>query len=110
MIKAVQPYSISHTSSIPQQNNVTSFGAKPFRVPVTIEHTLDGFPLGKITGNFAKEYENPNAKQLYKQLKKSRGIGEKSRLREEMGDYRIVDLNAERKTKIKKFLDKILWR
>ena len=79
-----------------QAINAQTFGAKKFRLPVKsaiIGHPDAGIAKRKV--NWVKEYENPNAEALYKQAQNTNNLEEKLRLLDEMGEYRLIDIEQE---------------
>lgn len=85
--------------SISSQN----FGAKKFRLPITIVDdniltTLRHGAVNKYTmvdGRFVKEYSNPRAEKLYKKYQNAPTLQEQLKFLEQMGDYSIIDLEKE---------------
>lgn len=75
---------------------------KPFRLPVNEEFVVhDGKKyVRKI--NAAKEFYNPDAESIYKQIKKTSNPKEKAYLRNQLGEYKLIDLKQE------KIMDKFL--
>ena len=81
-----------------------SANVKNFRIPLgDIDYTdiklLGLVPSTIVKTTMMKEYDNPNAKLLYKQAMRTKDFKERIRLFNEMGDYRIVKPTAWEVTK-----------
>lgn len=86
-----------------QAVNNQCFGNNKFRVPVTLvtrtaEDVHFCFPIR--IGGYVKEYSNPEAKDIYTKLQKTKDIRELARLDEQMGDYKIKPMNIKEKTQM----------
>ena len=68
-----------------------------FRTPVEFIFSQDGYVLGRLNGKIVKEYSNPNAAKLHDELTKATNTKDKIRIAKEMGEYRIIDLDKEKK-------------
>ena len=87
--------------------NAITFNSKKFRLPVTIieNETLASFSSTSvnkytvITDRFVKEFSNPNAEKLYKASQVVSTCKEKMKFLEQMGDFKIIDLEHEKKVK-----------
>ena len=81
-----------------------SFKADKFRMPVKIIKRADKVPSGmkfwphnyQVSGNFVREYSNPNAKELFEKAQNASTIEEKIKYLEEMGDYKIINVENEK--------------
>ena len=84
--------------------NNKNFEAKKFRLPVKIvEPTTKGSMTNQyipknstISGNFVKEYSNPNAEKLFNKAMNTKDIDKKLQYLEEMGDYKIINIDLEK--------------
>lgn len=98
-----------------QNINSQNFEAKKFRLPIKkIDFThpdLLRYGRSEISVNYVKEYENPNAKEIYKQAMKIKDPFERAKKLAEMGHYELKDMSLTEK--IKKIFDRItmdlLW-
>jgi len=79
-----------------------TFEAKKFRLPVNYLET----EWGKLPVDCAKEFDNPAAEDLYNKAQKTKDLKEKINLLSQMGDYKLVDGNAEKT--IKSFFEKLV--
>ena len=87
--------------SIPSQN----FQARKFRLPVkAVEMAQPGFSATEKV-NWVKEFSNPKAEVLYKKAMETSDLKEKMRLFEQMGEYRVFDI--EKEVIIDSFIEKI---
>ena len=87
--------------SIPSQN----FQARKFRLPVkAVEMAHPGFSATEKV-NWVKEFSNPKAEDLYKKAMETSDLKEKMRLFEQMGEYRVFDI--EKEVIIDSFIEKI---
>lgn len=73
-----------------------SANVKKFRIPLGDIDCTDIKLLGLVPSTIVKttmmkEYDNPNAKLLYKQAMVTKDFKERVRLIDEMGHYRIVE-------------------
>lgn len=79
-----------------------TFEAKKFRLPVKIIQTK----WGDIPVDCIKEFDNPQAEELYKKAQQNSNLKEKVALLSQMGDYKIIDNSLEKR--INKFLKRVL--
>lgn len=80
-----------------QAINSPNFCSKKFRLPVKtaiVGNMRDGIANKKV--NWVKEYSNPNAKNLWEQAMNETSLTKKLNLIDEMGEYRLVDLEQEK--------------
>ena len=82
---------------------------KPFRVHIKKDVAMVGNSLYHKDVNYIIEYSNPNAKKIYKAMKKTNDPEEITRLSLELGDYRVIDVDLEKKMKkAERIIDKYL--
>ena len=87
--------------SIPSQN----FQARKFRLPVkTVEWAHPGFSATEKV-NWVKEFSNPKAEELYKKAMETSDLQEKMKLLDQMGEYRLFDI--EREIMFENFIEKL---
>lgn len=99
-----------------QNINSQNFEAKKFRLSIkALDFTEPKYGMGaprfKIPVNYVKEYENPNAEQIYKEAMKIKNPLERVKKLDEMGDYKLIDVSWQER--LRRFFDKmtmdILW-
>ena len=72
-----------------------TFLANKFRLPVkTIQTKWGDIPVDCI-----KEFDNPQAEELYKKAQQNNNLKEKVALLSQMGDYTIIDNSLEKQLK-----------
>lgn len=87
-----------HVKAISNQ----TFEAKKFRLPIKNLQTKWGY----IPVDCVKEFDNPQAEELYKKAQQTSNLKEKVALLLQMGDYKIIDNSLEKQ--INKFLKRML--
>ena len=75
-----------------QAINSPNFCSKKFRLPV--KTAIDVIANKKV--NWVKEYSNPNAKNFWELAMNETSLTKKLNLIDEMGEYRLVDLEQEK--------------
>lgn len=79
-----------------------TFEANKFRLPVkTIQTKWGDIPVDCI-----KEFDNPQAEELYKKAQQNSNLEEKVALLSQIGDYKVIDNSFEKQ--INKFLKRVL--
>lgn len=83
--------------------NNTNFNAQKFRLPVrfvkpnsTASTARQFFPRKNlISGNFVKEYSNPNAELFFNLALETSNFDKKMYYLEQMGEYKLIDISLE---------------
>lgn len=73
---------------------------KTLRIPITEKVTVVNGEKFVRKCNMVKEYINPDAQRIYKQLKKTHDLQDRLRLYQEMGEYKIIDLDLEKNKRL----------